>query len=181
MDTLFENQYKETKALIREIYSYLHLRTPLFFVLNICIGSLFIDGLLPFIFPETFSHGASSSFAFFFPLLMWIYIPIRHFKGINTQYNRGIEMNNGEPLDMKLIVTDDGIDVFHTKRELKVHFAYYSVRKVVKAKNCVILVTKGKQYFVFVNDGFTKGNRDEFLHFLRSKGLKCRRASKQNQ
>ena len=72
-----------------------------------------------------------------------------------------------------MLVTEDGIESYNTGNENKMQISYDKIKKVIKTKHYYLLKSKAKLCWAFKKDGFTTGNPEEFLSFLRNKGFKC--------
>jgi hypothetical protein len=93
----------------------------------------------------------------------------RHSEEANLSYKRDLENNNGNPIEIVVIMTADGIDSSRVDLKSKIHISYQSVKKLMISKNHYILLTEAKQSITFQKDGFVKGTSDEFLSFLNQK------------
>ena len=173
MDILFENRYKRTKEYFKEFYSYFYFKRPIAIILNVICALGFIFGVLLLLLSDPFRSENLIKFYIFFPLFIWFIMILRYFRSVKIRYNQDLEMNNGEPLDVKIMVTNDGIAACFADSESKMQLPYQKIKKILKTKNYYILISEAKLSCTFKKDSFVGGDNDEFLLFLMSKGLKC--------
>jgi len=75
--------------------------------------------------------------------------------------------------EMKTAVTCDRVITYDVNRQIKEEFPFDKIKKVVKTKNFIFLITEAQLYIAFKKDGFVKGTSEEFLSFLFKKGYRC--------
>ena len=168
MEVLFENQYTHTEEYYNEFFGYFHFKRPSFIAINILFFMIFIMALRYMVL-----WGEFRSYWFMpFPLVcfvsMWSY-----FRGKNMRRKQELAICNGNPPESRFEITEDGIDAYYISSGVKNHVDFSQIRKVIKTKSFYFLITKLKLAYVIKKDGFTKGTPEEFLLFLREKGLKC--------
>ena len=172
MDTHFENRYERTKEFHKEIITYSIVKNPatliayipLIIIFAMSIISLLSPGVLPF----SLSRNSAIRNCTFLAVLAAVII-YRYIKTLKNDYKRDIETNNGEPMKVEMVLTDDGIGMYSIDQDAKAHIPYKSVTKIINTKNYYGLLTEAKQLMFFKKDGFIKGSPDEFLPFIRSK------------
>ncbi len=70
-------------------------------------------------------------------------------------------------------VTDGGITLFSADGEQS-KLSYDAVERCSLTKNYILLYTNEKTVFAFKKDGFSVGSANEFLPFLKKKGIKIK-------
>jgi len=167
MDALFENYYKRTKDVHRQIISYIFFRRPAAIAMIFALFCIFAYCVLSLFIPGKYSIGDTA--------LMYIIIIIaaaavkilRYLRTLGMSYKRDLENNGGEIADIRLVATGEGIEVFRSNTESSTQYSYRSVRKVIPTRCFYLLSTEAKQYIVFKKDGFVKGSPEEFLPFIK--------------
>lgn len=92
------------------------------------------------------------------------------FRNKNLAYNRALERNKGNPMEVKILITEKDIDIFtNSKKDMNIEFA--NIEKTIETKNYYTLVSKAKLAIVLKKDGFIKGTTNEFKKFLKQKKL----------
>ena len=173
MEIHFENKYTRDKDSIREYLNYFCFKRPLLMVLNIFLAFIFLFTAASFFYPPIFPFSASKDLYIVLPLFIWTVNILRYFKALKLSVMRDREINNGNPIDMHYIVSDEKVEVCCESIETKNSVYLSQLKKVVKTKNFIILITEAKLSLVLKKDSFTKGTPDELLSFLRKKGFKC--------
>lgn len=167
MNILFENTYIRNKELAKELYGYIFFRRNYLFVAYIVLLISFIINLLSFI-----TTGATNWFVFIFVPFFLLLRLFTYFQSIKLMVKRDNEVNGG-PVEVKTLVTDDFI--VHTTSTGGVNkLEYNKFKKCNQTKNLILLQSDAKLIYVFKKDGFSVGNCDEFLDFLRNKGIKVK-------
>jgi len=69
------------------------------------------------------------------------------------------------------IVTDEYIQV-NAPNGAKAEVQYSNIRRVTRTKNLILLHSRANLMYIFRNDAFCCGGKDEFVAFLREKGIK---------
>ena len=110
-------------------------------------------------------------------LLIILSIPLiiifKYIRSVNVLLARNRETYGEQMVKMYMSVSEDAIFLKSSVGvEGRVEFS--SVNRVVLTKNLIILRTKAKQHVTFHKDHFAKGTSEEFVAFLKSKGLKVK-------
>lgn len=178
MDSLFENHYTHTKQYYKEFYAYFFFKRPLFVIINVILVLYFLCGILSLIFPYYVGSEGLMALQIFLPLLVWLILLIRYIRTVNIRYKQDLELNGGQPLEVRLVVTEDGIDVCKVGSEGKNHLGFAKIKKTMRTKNYYILMTAAKLCCTFKTDGFAKGDLQGLLVFLRTKGIQVKGAKR---
>ena len=167
MDILFVNSYIRNKDLAKEMYGYIFFRRNYLFVAYIVLLISFIINLISLI-----TTGATNWFVFVFVPLFLLLRLFSYLQAIKLMLKRDSEVCGG-PFEVKSIVTEDFIE--HTGSTGGVNrLEYNKIKKCNQTKNLILLQSDAKLIYVFPRNGFSVGNCDEFLDFLRNKGIKVK-------
>lgn len=168
MEILFENNYTRNKELAKEIYSYYYFkRKGLVFlyvifafclVFNVILGTIYDGGNLDIV-----------NFLLFFYVFQFLCYRYQ----VNTMCKRDMECH-GKEIYVETVVTDSFIQNTASTGSVN-KLDYCNVRNAVQTKNLILLRSKANLIYIFRKDTFTKGTPDEFISFLKSKGIKVKR------
>jgi len=173
MDILFENQFVYTEELYKELYYYNLFKKPKSIIWHIFLILSFSIGVLALLFPEALVDDGSAKIAVFLPLFLWIVIFRQHRRAMKANYKQNLELNNGKPVQRRMVLTNDDIYVDRMDDASGSCISYSSVKKIGQSKNYYYLITQTGLHLIFKKDGFVTGNLEDFLVFLRRKGFKC--------
>lgn len=169
MDIIFENRYLRTKEVHKEIHSHYFFKRPLVIVEYILLALVMILCILSLPFPDVFPLRSVAIFWLPISVLAVAAMIIQYVKTVNISQKRDLEINDGKPVEVRMILTNDVIETCLVSPETKYHFSYHSIRKIMTTRNYYVLLTEAKHSIVFKKDGFVKGSPDEFLPFVRTK------------
>ena len=167
MEILFENKYTRNKEWAKDIYAYFSFRRPLRVVLSIVFAIYLIIGVY-----NSSVTGVLEPYLIFVPLVWYAAIVLSYFINSNIVIKRDIELS-GKPIEVVVTVTDDIIKQLQsTGSEYKLD--YYDIKKVVRTKRYIYLCSKTNMFYSLKKDSFSVGNAEDFLSFLKSKGIKVK-------
>jgi len=171
MQTIFENQFICTKDYYKEYYKYIYFKKPIILIINIILSINFIVSILSMIFPKLVVLDANTAKANIATVLIVLCLQVYIFlRNKNLAYNRALERNKGNPMEVKLLIAEKDINIFiNSKKDMSIEFT--NIEKVIETKNYYILVSKAKQAISLKKDGFIKGTSKEFKEFLKQKKL----------
>ncbi len=171
MDVIFENQFVCSKDYYKEYYKYSYLKKPIIIILNIILMICFATNVLLMIFPQLSNTDIYTAQLYIANVLVILCAEIYiYIKNVNLTYNRDLERNKGNPIQIKLLVIEDNIKIL-SDLEKELNIELKSIEKVIKTKNYYILVTKAKLGISFKKDSFVKGTVEEFEKFLKQKKI----------
>lgn len=171
MQTIFENQFICTKEYYNEYYKYICFKKPIMIIINIILSINFIVSISSIIFPQLNMLEANTAEANIASVLIILCLQLYvFFRNKNLAYNRALERNKGNPMEVKILITEKDIDIFtNSKKDMNIEFA--NIEKTIETKNYYTLVGKAKLAIVLKKDGFIKGTTNEFKKFLKQKKL----------
>lgn len=165
MEVLFENTLVRNKAAVKEFYGYITFRQPvmLFFIVLFLVS--FALNLVCLIWDGTYDLTTLIVVPLFFAYIFWLYA-----RRVKTMLRRDRELLGGE-VTTRTTVTDTHIQsAVDNGSTNAVHLT--DIKKVVQTKNLILVCTKAKLVFILHKDTFKGRNKDEFLAFMKSKGIK---------
>ena len=83
---------------------------------------------------------------------------------------RDIEVH-GKEISVETIVTDDFIQNKASTGAVN-KLELNRIKNAAQTKNLILLRSKANLIFIFRKDTFTKGSKDDFIAFLKTKGIK---------
>ena len=171
MQTIFENQFICTKEYYNEYYKYICFKKPIMIIINIILSINFIVSISSIIFPQLNMLEANTAEANIASVLIILCLQLYvFFRNKNLAYNRALERNKGNPMEVKILITEKDIDIFtNSKKDMNIEFA--NIEKTIETKNYYTLVSKAKLAIVLKKDGLIKGTTNEFKKFLKQKKL----------
>ena len=165
MDSLFENTYTADKPFYQELYSYFHFRRPITVATFILCGICFTSQLALAIFGLEYNVGIMILMALFPLFKLFAYV-----NQVNSITKRNKEIST-EAISICSTVYEDHLEISASNGStLNIEIA--KIRSVVQTKNYIILRSDARLLYSLHKDGFTKGTKEDFLSFLRSKSIK---------
>lgn len=165
MESLFENSYVRNKELAQEIYRYYYFQRKFLVACYIIISLSFFANVLMIIFENTVNWGILAFVPLFFFFQIYCY-----FRQVNTMVKRDIEVH-GKEISVETIVTDDFIQNKASTGAVN-KLELNRIKNAAQTKNLILLRSKANLIYIFRKDTFTKGSKDDFIAFLKTKGIK---------
>lgn len=154
---MFENEYTMNRALTKEyVFKIIGKRMMI-------IGlSIFILGIILFLSLDDGMRYVMLTCGFI-GLFCAIATPIIMINNLETASKR---LNNGK-IEKTKVAFKDNI----TMDEGKVHleFEYSQIKQIVETNHFIVLKLGDNSAILVFKDGFTKGNKEEFIKFIKSK------------
>ena len=167
MEILFENKYTRDKEWAKDVCSYIFFRRPIIIALDIIFALYILYGIYNSVILN---------------IVLWVYILIPiiwcafvfivYRKNVNILIKRDLEVH-GKAIEVTVTVLDDVIKHSQsTGSELQLN--YCDIKKVVQTKKYIYLWSKTNMLYSFKLYSFSLGAADEFLLFLKNKGIKVK-------
>ena len=163
MDILFENRFVRTKEILQEFYRHAYFKNPV-----ILGGDLALLALLAVSLILWGTH---------LPLAVVIVVPVvaaaqflTYTRAVNAVVKRDAELTNGGGLEVVVTVTPEKL-VNTDSTGAALELPYDKVKKVVQTKRLILLQSEAKFWYLLPKDTFTRGTPEEFLAFLKTKGI----------
>lgn len=171
MEIIFKNQLIYTKQYYKEYYEYICFKKPTVLIVDIIFSISFIISIISMIFPKLVIIDINTAMANIATLLILLFFQIYlFFRNKNLAYNRDLERNNDNPIQVELLITEETVTVC-ANCEKNINIEFSNIEKVVRTKNYYILASKSKLHIPLKKDGFTKGTAKQFEQFLKQKKL----------
>ncbi|MBQ9112009.1 MAG: YcxB family protein [Clostridia bacterium] len=166
METLFENRYIRTPEIIKEIYRHYYFKRPLIIVFDILFAISFISNLLCLIIENTCTVST-----FFVLPVFFLFQVIMYMKTTKTVLKRDTEVNGGKLMEAVTVVTHECVQSTASTGGVS-RILFTQIKNTIKTKNLILLCTDAKMIYILPKSAFTKGTSDEFIAFMKSKGVK---------
>ena len=168
METKFEATYVRDEKFAKEFYSYYAYKRPVgIFVTIVCIVVI-AYGIIDILSADYYFAALS--------IVLGVYVlglrAIRVKNAIKVSLERDKETNHGNFVELTNTVTENSIFIKTSINEGITEYAMSSVKKLCRSKNYIYLVTEAKLVIVFDINAFSVGTPEEFVEFIRSKGIK---------
>lgn len=167
MEALFENKFTRNKAMLKEIYGYIYFRRK-FSV--ICIALIILSAIF-----YTVLSVSNGTFEWLYPAFIVFFLLFRvfyYFRQINAVEKRDAEVY-GKEISVEVSVTEEYIQNTASTGAVN-KLEYGKVKRVYQTKNFILFHSKANLLYIFSKDGFTKGTKEEFIEFIKSKGIKIK-------
>ena len=167
MEILFKNSFVKTEDWIKECNHYSLFRRPLFVAFHILSILVLCFGIYKILFLHLIDI-----VILFIPIWWFFVVFVLYFRmnKITLKRNQEIYGNNGEVVSE---VTKDSIKQIHSNGS-QYQIYYDTIKKVHITKKYILLHSKANILYTFKKDGFSVGNEEEFLMFLRNKGIRIK-------
>ena len=93
-----------------------------------------------------------------------------YIKNENLAYRRDLERNQGNPIQIKLLISENSINIY-TIPNKNTSLEFVNIERVIKTKNYYIFISKAKLWVAVKKEAFSKGTLKEFEEFLKKKKL----------
>jgi hypothetical protein len=166
-EILFRNNYVRSKEMAKEIYRYYFFkRKPLV----ICYIFLSISLSANIAFAVT--GKVYNTPVIILVLLFFAFQIVSYCRYVNSTIKRDNEVH-GKEIEVETIVTESFIqNTASTGAVNKVQ--YDKIKYAVQTKNYILLHSRANLIYIFKNSSFEVGTKDQFILFLRVKGIKVK-------
>ena len=163
MEILFENRFVRTKEILREFYRYAYFKNPTILIADIALLALLAVSLL--------------LWGTHLPLAVVIVVPVvaaaqywTYTRAVNAVMKRDDELTAGGKLEVTAAATEEKL-VNTDSTGASMELPYDKVKKIAQTKSLILLRSQANFWYILPKNTFTKGTAEEFLAFLKSKGL----------
>ncbi len=170
-EPLFENKFVRDLNTAKEVYLHHFFGTRFMIIANAIAGLYGVAILAGLITDFQNARGYIPQV-----ILLFIYIAVMVYAynaSVNTQVARDKEIADGSDFICSLTVTDSEITITNPVGTQSVRLD--GLRYAFLTKSYIALVTDAKYMYLFKKDSFSKGSADEFVAFLKNKGLKFKK------
>ncbi len=166
MDILFKNTHTRTKELTKEMYRYFYFQRTstivVFVLLSLSFLANAVSGILGYSYSIVVLVGV--------PLLILSRIFFCAYQ-VNTMRKRDREMSE-QDIEVETMVTNEYVQ--NTALGSTAKIGLDKIKYATRTKNLILLHTKANLIYIFRKDTFTVGSYDQFMAFLKSKGIKVK-------
>lgn len=172
MENTFENQYICTKQYYKECYKAICLKRTSIIILYLIFGLNLISIILDVVlFKVTQLNNYTTQLNIFVDIFI-LFLPMyTYISNKNLAYRRDLETNQGNPIEIKLLISEENINICIMPNS-NTNMEFINIERVIKTKNYYIFISKAKLWIAVKKDGFTKGTAKEFEEFIKQKGIK---------
>ena len=163
METLFENRYTRSDAIIKEYMRRTQLLSPIPVALYLMIFYWIIRS-----FVLWYDTGALDVKM----LLSAAAIMILFFTMYFLKERATLKQNRIKKIKMHFTATETHLTV--KSGDFTSQISYHDIRSVRQTRNLIVVFTHKKVGWIFPRSTFTKGTAEEFLYYLQAKGQKVR-------
>jgi len=168
MEILFQNSYVRNEKIVKEMFRYLYFQRKFYKVLLILHGIVFFINLFLFLEIKDYEMLWVLSLG---PLLIF-FIFLCYFSQVNATLKRDREIcENGVEVD--ILVMEDWIQTAASTGAVT-KLEYNKIRSAFETKNLILLRTRANLIYTFPKDKFTVGDAEDFISFLKEKGIRVR-------
>lgn len=170
METKFEASYLRDEKFTKEFFYYYSYKRPVGILLTVfCILAL-VSGIVGIVISKEYFNIITVMLSIY----ILVFRAVRINKSIKITIQRDKESNHGNLLSVQNLVTENSITVKSSLNNDGVEYSLSDITKAYRSKNYIYLVSKAKLTFAFDINNFSKGTPEEFVEFIRQKGIKIK-------
>ena len=165
-DPLFKNGFVRDEQAVKELYKDYFIKSKRFRIIYILLAIL-----LPFSYLVSVDSGLDTFFFVLFCSVIVAFMLIFAYRqNVKITVARDKERCNGKEPFNELTVYDDRIELDILGNNQTLYFS--DAKNVSETKNYFIVASRANYVYVFKKDSFTVGTSEEFVEFLKNKGIK---------
>ena len=160
----FENTFKRTLDVERELYRYMHLQSPSSIACFVILGLVAVINLIMCLVAG-FAYANLAVFIMAFIVMFVLFF--RYYSAVKTAEKRFRESTNGA-VDIEITAILDGENLISraSDRNKDVTVPYSQLRKVFTTSSFYMIQTDAKLVYVFRKGCFTVGKEEDFLPYV---------------
>ena len=167
MAPLFENSYIRDESILLEFNRRFRLFSPVYILYY-----LFSAYCLYQFFTVLIFWGVPVLRFLLIPVLLMLFLWYSCRRGAKISLNRDLEINNGQPLRIYLVITQETITCYDPNGSATIPLT--CIRRVRQSRNLIYLTSKAGVTWIFPKATFIRSTPDDFRSFLNTKGLRVR-------
>ena len=167
MEVLFKNSYTRNKELAKEFYRAFFFRGKLLWSVYVLMALSFLVNIVFVLIGEDYNIGV----LIFVPLFI-AFLVFSYFSQVKSMIRRDAEIY-GKRVDVETVVTDSFIQITASTGEVG-KIEYDKIKDAIQTKNMILLRSKAKLVYIFRKDTFEIGTKEDFIAFLKIKGIKIK-------
>ena len=165
-EPIFKNVFVRDEETLREFYKHNYFASPLFRIIYIGYAVLLLMSLLVYDLTLFASY-------LFLGLIFALILFFKYSQNLKITVARDKELASGRDMVTEIFVFDDKIE--HTALGNSQALGFESIKRVQQSKNYIYVISNAKLVYIFKKDSFTLGTPEEFIEFLKSKGIKIQK------
>lgn len=165
-EPIFKNVFVRDEETLREFYKHTYLAEPLFRIIYIGYAVLLLMSLLAYDLTLFASY-------LFLGLIFALILFFKYSQNLKITVARDKELASGRDMVTEIFVFDDKIE--HTALGNSQALGFESIKRVQQSQNYIYVISNAKLVYIFKKDSFTLGTPEEFIEFLKSKGIKIQK------
>ncbi len=164
VEILFKNTFTKTEEWIKECNKISFFRRPMFIAFHLLSILTLCYGIYKVLFLHTIDV-----WLLFIPIWWFFAVFMLYFISNKTAIKRNKELY-GDKAEVVSEVTQDSIKQSHSNGSQYVIY-YDTIKRGYLTKNYILLHSKANILYTFKKDGFSVGDEEGFLTFLRNQGI----------
>lgn len=164
METLFENKLMRDAEWAKDCYGYIYFRRPIMIVLDVLAVLYLIWGVYDLVVNSVINV------VIIFPVFLVVLTTLVYRKNSKMSLKRDFEVH-GKAIEIVTTVTDKGVEMSMSTGALY-RVSFNDIKKVVQTKKYIYLWSKTNTLYPLKKDSFSVGSAEDFLLFMRNKGIK---------
>ncbi len=167
MEIMFKNSYTRNKALAKEVYRFYYFQRKWLIVCYILCAVSFLFNTVFALLSQSYNIGVLIFVPLFVAIQFYCY-----FSQVNTMIKRDNEVH-GKEIEVETIVTPSFIQNTASTGAVN-RIEYDKINNAVQTKNLILLRSKANLIYIFNKATFDIGTKEEFILFLKTKGIKVK-------
>lgn len=165
MEALFENKFTRDAEWAKDHFGYMYIRRPLLIFMEVVAALCFAWLVYDLIVNSVINVLLLLYFVF------WGVMPaLLYRKNSEMALKRDFEIH-GRTIEVVTTVTNKGIEISQSTGALY-RLSFSDMKKVVQTKKFIYLWSKTNTLYSIKKDSFSVGNTEDFLLFMRNKGIR---------
>ncbi|MBQ4341543.1 MAG: YcxB family protein [Clostridia bacterium] len=161
MDIRFKNSYVMTKEVVREFkFKMLH---PVPWAIASAVFALLFAGLY------VYAHESVHLMCAVLLAALAVMFIVVVLADVNRTWKQMCEQANSKTIEDETTFTDEKAVNSSHGMESRIELDYADIKRVVKTKHLIVLVTRAKLGHMLRRDSFTVGTEPEFLEFIKER------------
>jgi hypothetical protein len=167
MEIMFKNTIVRNKEMVKEIYRFYYFKRKIVILCHVLFAISLLANVALAIMGKSYSTFVFVAVPLFVALQFFCY-----FRQVNVVINRDLEVH-GKEIEVETVVTQDYIE-YTTSTGSVSRVEYDKFKTAIITKNLILLHSKANMIYMFRKDAFEIGTKEEFISFLKSKGIKIK-------
>lgn len=167
MEILFKSSFIRDNALAKDVYQYMFFKRPLNLLLDIVLLVVFCVNLFVSVWTQVWDNALYLVLIpFFYGYQIYAYN-----RAVNIMIKQEKEINQGEHISVVIAADAEGIHQT-TSTGTETALPYGDMKKAMTTKKSIMIQSYDNLLYTIGRKGFTKGNAEDFIAFLKEKGVK---------